>query len=182
MKDLNPTLWRTCRVLSNPHRLALLGLLFRNPDQNVSSLARQTGIGISQASQELRRLQSRGLLQRTGKGTSVFFLPAPDPQVLSAAPLLEALRLVMDGPDADVHRLASIAKGLGHERRIQMVRELGQSPKTLSQLSLALHTTPVNVRKHLAILNSGGWVQKVGRQITLPPPSHPLMAALRRLM
>ncbi len=63
MKNLNPTLWRTCRMLTGTNRVRLLRELHDHPGQSVSQLAAALGIGPSDASQELRRIQSRGLLK-----------------------------------------------------------------------------------------------------------------------
>ena len=90
--ELHPTLWRTCRVLSGETRLKLLRLIIATPGKTVSRLAEETGIGLSRASQELRRLQSRGLVQTVRKGSFVHYLPDPDPQVPDAKPLLLAMK------------------------------------------------------------------------------------------
>ena len=92
MAQLNPTVWRTCRVLSHPGRLRLLQEVLRQPERSVSQLAEDLSIGVSDASQQLRRLQSRGLLKRTCRGLEVIYRPIPDPQVPSAKPLLLALQ------------------------------------------------------------------------------------------
>ena len=176
-KPLNPTLWRTCRVLSGQVRLSLLQRILQEPGQNVSRLAEGIPIGISAASQELRRLQSRGLLRRSCHGTAVVYLPAPDPQVPAAAPLLAALKTVLTGRTADPSRVAALAKGLGHEKRVELVQILqGQGPRTAKELAATLRTSLANLSKHLRILNDGGWVQKTGRQYALRPATTPLMS------
>ena len=60
---LAPTLWRTCRVLAGATRLALLRLIIESPDLRVADLAALAGLSESRTSQELRRLQARGLVQ-----------------------------------------------------------------------------------------------------------------------
>src|SRR6266478_9641531 len=57
-----PTLWRTCRVLANRKRLQILALLSRQPNQTVSTVARQMRLSLPAASQYLRALEARGLL------------------------------------------------------------------------------------------------------------------------
>lgn len=44
MKNLNPTLWRTCRMLAGTTRIRLLRELHTHPGQSVSELARAVGI------------------------------------------------------------------------------------------------------------------------------------------
>ena len=39
MQQLNPTLWRTCRILRGRARLGLLRQILKQPGQNVSPLA-----------------------------------------------------------------------------------------------------------------------------------------------
>jgi DNA-binding MarR family transcriptional regulator len=181
-KQLNPTLWRTCRALSGHTRLHLFHHIVQDPGLNVSQLAERVGIGISDASQELRRLQSRGLLRRTCQGTSVRYLPIADPQVSSAAPLLKALQEAMAGDSAQLEAIASMAKGLGSERRVAIVRALRQGPQTENQLALLIGCTIGNLKKSLARLKDGGWVQKDGRRIALRPVAHPVGRALVGLL
>ena len=90
---LSPTLWRTCRVLAGGTRLALLRRVIKHPGLSVSELAAADKIDLARASQDLRRLQSRGLLRRHQAGVHVLFRPLPDPQVATAAPLLKAVQV-----------------------------------------------------------------------------------------
>ena len=76
---LHPTLWRTCRVLAGPTRLRLLRRVIARPGLTVQQLADAQDIGKSRASQELRRLQSRGLIQARRKSARVAYHPVPDP-------------------------------------------------------------------------------------------------------
>ena len=179
MTQLHPTLWRTCRALSGVVRLKLLHLIFAQSGQNVTQLAESAGIGVSDASQELRRLQSRGLLRRSRQGPAVVFEPVPDPQVPTAAPLLKALQLALANGDAEIELVARIAKGLAAERRIALVRALRRGPQTSGQLALAAgRTAHSNLQKHVAVLKEGGWIAPEGRAYVLSPPRHPLTAAL----
>ncbi len=181
-KQLNPTLWRTCRVLSGHTRLLLFRHIVQTPGLNVSQLAVRVGIGISDASQELRRLQSRGLLRRTCHKTSVRYLPIADPQVPSAAPLLKALQEVLAGDPAQLDIIAGMAKGLGSERRVALVRALRQGPQTEDQLALRIGCSTGNLKKNLARLKNGGWIQKDGRRIELRPTVHPVGQALIKVL
>src|SRR5438128_1138106 len=61
--DLQPTLWRTCRVLANDTRLDILGFLFSHPDSTVSAVAQHLDLSLSVASEYLRMLESRSLLE-----------------------------------------------------------------------------------------------------------------------
>jgi len=149
---------------------------------NVSRLAEQLAVGISDASQELRRLQSRGLLKRSCQGQSVVYLPIPDPQVPSAAPLLKALQAAWSDNFGGVEEVARLAVGLACERRISIVRALSQQPRSAGDLANLVRTSPDNLKKHLRILRESGWVAKEGKTFALCPAAHPVQAALLKLL
>ena len=183
MKQLNPTVWRTCRALSGRTRLGLLRNVLEKPGGNVSQLAELLAIGISDASQELRRLQSRGLLKRSCQGAAVVYLPIPDPQVPSAAPLLKALQAAWNGtPPGEIDEVARQAMGLACERRVAIVRALAQQPRSAGDLANLVRTGPDNLKKHLRILRESGWVAKQNKAFVLCPATHPVQAALLKLL
>ena len=181
-KRLNPTLWRTCRVLTGATRLALLRRLLRKPGQTVSQLAEAERVSMPRASQELRRLQSRGLLTRSCQGASVVYLPTPDPQVPSAAPLLKALRATWAAPHATVEGVAHCAAGLGSGGRAALVRALSRKPRDARELAELLRMGPATLKSNLKRLRDAGWIAREGKQHVLRPPSHPFMAALLKLL
>ena len=182
MQQSNPTLWRTCRTLCGRARLGLLRQILEQPGQNVSQLAGQLEIGVSDASQELRRLQSRGLLTRSCQGASVVYLPTPDPQVPSAAPLLKALRATWAAPHATVEGVAHCAAGLGSGGRAALVRALSRKPRDARELAELLRMGPATLKSNLKRLRDAGWIAREGKQHVLRPPSHPFMAALLKLL
>ena len=180
---LNPTLWRTCRVLAGHTRIRLMRELLAHPNHYVSLLAQAAGIGESAASQELRRLQSRGLLRRHQAGGRVYFWPIPDPQVASAAPLLEALIQTLNCYPADQDAaLCRLAMGLGHERRIQIARILAVSAITSVELQRETGIPRDSLHRHLQRMQEAGLIQIARNRYTLVWPRHPLARALSRLM
>lgn len=183
MRELHPTLWRTCRVLAGNTRLRLLRQLQDAPGHDVSSLAEIVGIGVSDASQELRRLQSRGLLQTDRKGARLIYRIGADPQVPSAAPLLKALLKAFASrpPDQDP-AMMPIATGLAHPRRIAIAKTLMDSPAGILSLRIATRMPPAPMSRHLGILKAGGWVQADKRTLSFRPSAHPLALALARLL
>ena len=183
MQNLHPTLWRTCRMLSGPARVRLLRCLHERPGRNVSELAREVGIGLSDASQELRRIQSRGLLQSDRRGVSLIYRMGTDPQVASASPIMKALRTAFsaDGPDRDEKILAA-ATGLGHPKRIAMLQSIIGSPKSTFALHRELRTNFANVQRHVQQLIESGLVRRDGRTLHYVPPVHPLAKALVKLL
>ena len=183
MRTLNPTLWRTCRMLSGANRIRLLRAVFENPGQSVTELARALGIGTSDASQELRRIQSRGLLQSSRDGIRVVYRPEADPQVPTAAPLLKALKSAFAGfpPERDAE-LRALAFGLAYPRRIAIARTLQTTPQTELDLGCVLGLSSYAVYSHVKILQDGGWVRRAGRTRHFATPDHPLAEALTRLL
>ena len=183
MMPLNPTLWRTCRVLAGPTRLRLLRLVLAAPGATVSRLAEEAGIGLSRASQELRRLQSRGLLNAARGGVFVRYLPDPDPQVPSARPLLLAVKAAFaQGGAAKDREIRLIATGLSHPRRILLFRELLGGPRTVQMLQSSLAISLDAVYRHLQILEQGGLVRNKSGVVRVTRHSHPLIRCLGDLV
>ena len=183
MQNLNPTLWRTCRMLAGKTRIKLLRQLHDCPGQNIAALADALGICRPYASQEMRRIQSRGLLRPTHRGASLVYCPCADPQVLSAAPLLKAVQNALDSlpPHRDAE-MAAIAAGLAHERRIAMAQSLRQSPKTSQQLLAEIPMAPCSHYLHLQTLIASGFAKKNKNAISFKTPAHPLAKALVKLL
>src|SRR5689334_18224413 len=72
---LQPTLWRTCRVLANRLRLRMLASVVRRPGQTVSMVAKQFNVRVGVASEYLRALEARSLLIARRKGRYVEYEP-----------------------------------------------------------------------------------------------------------
>ena len=183
MQQLNPTLWRTCRVLSGSIRIQLLRQLHDHPGKSVSALAALVGIGVSDASQELRRIQSRGLLKADRQGRHLLYRMESDPQVPSAAPLLQALQSALStlppSRDAD---MIPIATGLAHPRRILIAQLLLQSPLRPMALRAGTRIPLCPMNHHLNALKQGQWVHGNRNQLAFTIPPHPLAQALASLL
>ena len=183
VQTLNPTLWRTCRVLAGANRIKLLRQVHDYPGQHVAALAKAAGIGRPYASQEMRRIQSRGLLRPVKRGIAVVYSPIPDPQVPTAAPLLKAIRAALKSRPAERDAdMARIAAGLAHERRIALARSLMQRPKTQAQLLAECPMAPCSLQLHLRTLAKAGFVATRGRVLSFQTPDHPLGQALAKLL
>lgn len=180
---LNPTLWRTCRMLASQTRINLLRALVTHPGEGVSALGRRVGIGESAASQELRRIQSRGLLQSERQGALLVYRLAADPQVSSAAPLLKAILTAFDQfPSERDSEMCILAAGLAHERRIRMFRHLLGVSSTPRDLAFTLRISSHPFGVHLRTLQAGGWTVQSGKRLTATVPNHPLAKALAKLI
>lgn len=181
--ELHPTLWRTCRVLAGLTRLRLLKEIIMAPGQSVSRLADSIGIKLSRASQELRRLNSRGLVTATRAGPEVRYSSRTDPQVPAAAPLLDALsRSLRRNSESALGACRRAAKGFSHPRRIAIGRELLRGPRTFAGLAFALKMPSVAVRRHLRIMLRFGAVRRRGKHYAFIPGTHPLSRCLTRLL
>lgn len=183
MQTLNPTLWRTCKMLAGTTRIRLLRQLYVNADQCVTALGRSVGIHQPAASQELRRIQSRGLLQAVRQGPAVMYRLMADSQVSTAAPLLKAIQAALAGlpPEKDGH-ICAIAAGLAHERRIQIARVLMNGAHAPPELQQLLHIPPRPFWLHLQKLITAGFVIPDQDRFQWTVPDHPLGRALAKLL
>ncbi len=183
MQTLHPTLWRTCRMLSGATRIQLLRELEEHPGRNVSETAQSIGVGLSAASQELRRIQSRGLLQAERRQASLIYRFGADPQVPSAAPILKALRTTLStrSPEED-NCIQAIARGLAHPKRIALLKSLMDSPKSAFALQQEFHLSYRTIDRHLRTLLESGLVRRENRKLHPVPPAHPLSKALLKLL
>ena len=170
-------------MLAGHTRIKLLRELSSHTGEGVSALGRRVGIGHAAASQELRRIQSRGLLQSERQGTLQVYRLAADPQVSSAAPLLKAIRSALDQfpPERD-REMCVIAAGLAHERRIRIFRFLLGGPCALRDLPFAVHIPAHPLQVHLSTLQAGGFAAKVNNRVSATVPNHPLARALAKLI
>ena len=170
--SLSPTLWRTSRILAGPTRLELLRRIVAAPNARVAELAAAAGLSESRASQELRRLQARGLVQAVRTGSAVTYRPVPDPLVASAKPLLAAAKAALaKWPEDETIR---VAKAFGHERRLRIVRALRPGARGFAELAVAAGMPQMALLRHLRVLQAGGVVRKGKRGWELAPNAHPL--------
>ncbi len=181
--NLNPTLWRTCKMLAGVKRIQLLRQLHSQPGRSVVELGRAVGIQRSDASQELRRIQSRGLLKSRRIGTPLIYRMEPDPQVASAAPLLKAIQSALATLSAERDAdMCTLAMGLAHERRIAIARALREKPRALIELHERLHIPLASLSGHMRALVHSGFATSAKGVFRFTTPPHPLARALSRLL
>lgn len=170
-------------MLAGLTRIRLLRQLHDHPGQNIATLASAVDICRPYASQEMRRIQSRGLLKRTHRGASLVYHLGADPQVSSAAPLLNAVQRALDAyPPSRDREMQTLAAGLAHERRIAMAQALRQSPKAPQQLLAEIPMARCSYHLHLRTLIASGFVTISKNRLAFRTPSHPLAKALARLL
>ena len=181
--ELSPTLWRTCRMLTGSTRLDLLRRIIETPGQTVSDLTKAADLSETRASQELRRLQSRGLVQAERSGRWVRYRPAPDPRVPSSALLLAAMKAAMTRRAPEAHeQVVRIAKAFGHERRLRMVHRLSVGPCRGAAMQYELGIPAVALARHMRLLKAGGIVRRGGAGWELAPNPHPLAKCVTGLV
>lgn len=183
MLELTPSLWRTCRVLAGTTRLDLLRRILETPDQCVAELTRAAGLSETRASQELRRLQSRGLVQTQRAGRWVRYRPVPDPKVPSARPILAAMRsaLARRGAEADAQTIR-VARAFSHERRLKIACALQHGPARSKTLGFVTGIPGVALARHLRLLKAGGVVRRGRQGWEWAPNPHPLAKGLAGLL
>lgn len=183
MKTLHPTLWRTCKMLAGNTRIRLLRQLHDHPGECVSNLGKRVGIGEATASQELRRIQSRGFLQSARQGVYLIYRMAADPQVATAAPILGAIQLALrNRPPKQDQDMRLLAAGLAHERRIRIARALVQGSRSFSELQFELQIPLYPLHRHLQSLLQSGLVLRAKGRYRLANLRHPLAQTLLRLI
>ncbi len=147
----------------------------REPGRTVGELAEAEGVSLPRASQELRRLQSRGFLRAERVGAFVRYRPEPDPQVSTARPILEALARA-----GEEEGIRFVAGGLSHPRRVDIVRELKRGARAEGALQAAVEQPLISMRRHLRELRRRGWVEREGRRWKIAALEHPLAKCLLR--
>ncbi|MSR65773.1 MAG: ArsR family transcriptional regulator [Pedosphaera sp.] len=154
---LQPSLWRTCRVLANRTRLRLFQLLARRPDLAVSAVAGQLNLPVPVASQYLRALEARGLLAVRRSGARVKYrLKTAEPG--SASTLVAPLRLALQPNSGAVETVFKLATAFTQSRRIEVFRVLNARPATFEQLLIATGISKRALIRHLWKLETRGFV------------------------
>jgi DNA-binding transcriptional ArsR family regulator len=132
--SLQPTLWRTCRVLANRKRLQILALLSRRPNQTVSTVAKKMRLSMPAASQYLRALEARGLLNCRRVGLRVEYRPPATTIEGTAGAILTALRVVFRRRAQPLDVLFKLATAFTHPRRIEVFRAVKAGADSFDKL------------------------------------------------
>jgi len=153
-----PTLWRTCRALANETRLKAFRWLLRNPDQTVSRVASKLGLSRSMATRHLRILAARGLLRASRIGPWVCYRVEPDPTIPEARRLVAALRDAFSEDPHAVEGIYRLATAFTNARRQAVYEELRKGDRTFADLVRGTRMSPRALGRHLAKLQSRGFV------------------------
>ena len=155
---LQPTLWRTCRVLANRKRLRILKFLFEQPGQNVSAVAAHLRVPLPVASLYLRALEARGLLIARRVNRRTIYRPSAKPSMRAPRTLLPALKLVLMQDTESVEQLFKLATAFTHPRRIEVFRLLAKRSRSLGQIVAQHGMCRRTLRRHLKKLESRNFV------------------------
>jgi DNA-binding transcriptional ArsR family regulator len=181
VSSLQPTLWRTCRVLANRTRLKICALLLQQPGQTVSAIAEQLKLPLPAASQDLRALEARGLLAVRRQGRRVVYRPTPATTRTSAAELVTALRLVFRQEGSPVETIFKTATAFTHPRRIEIFNALRKENQSPVQLCTLTGISVPSLYRHLRKLKARGFVTYHEGRWVATPRFDPLGRELTRL-
>lgn len=156
--NLHPTLWRTCRVLANRTRLKILDLLIREQPQSVSAVAAQLNLTLPVASQSLRALEARGFLTSCRVGRKVDYRLNSNPDARLVGPVRAAFQRYPMAPET----IFKTATAFTHPRRVEIYRALEGASRTAEQLRAFTRISGRALFRHLAKLESRGFIQQEG--------------------
>lgn len=179
MNSLNPTLWRTCRVLACETRLQLLWNIFRNENLGVTELAQLTGISQPTATIQLRALNARGLIVPHREKMKVFYRAQANSTVTFAPELLAALRECCNH-DVSFKTIIRQATSFTHERRIELARALEKSELSLNELLEKTGMSSSSLSRHLGKLKARGLIRHSRGKYLLIKPATGLSSVLMK--
>jgi DNA-binding transcriptional ArsR family regulator len=180
MNALQPTVWRTCRMLANEVRLRCLKTVFEHPGITVGEVADRTGMFPEHASQCLRALQARGLIRASRRSRWVSYDAVPDHLVPSAAPVLSAMREALFEKRVPEPDLIKTLTAFTHPRRLSILILLSKrGPATPETLGAAAGISQPAMSRHLSKLKSRGLIHSDnGKWSIIPCQSQPGKALL----
>ena len=183
LSPLNPSFWRTCRALANRNRLLLMRELMINGPRTVTQISNELEWTESTASQYLRLLNARGLLQVVRSGPFAIYRPDANSHIHFATRLLDAVNQAFTTDAHDTNYVFRHLTAFTHERRIRMIQQLKITPQSALELAKSSSVSMRALYRHLAKLESRGYVayNKDIRKYTLLPPEGPLPLMLIEL-
>jgi DNA-binding transcriptional ArsR family regulator len=178
---LQPTLWRTCRVLANKTRLEMLYLLFDSEELCNRELAAITGLSEAQVSIHLRLLNSRGLIRQRRSGMNLLSSAEPNQEIQSASLLLKALELC-HSRKVSIETLFRQATSFTHARRIEIVQKIPGEGITNRLLSEKTGIAISAINRHLHKLKTRHFVNDHKGVYTVSQPEDALSRTLLQIV
>lgn len=161
---LQPTLWRSCRVLANRRRLRILELLADDSELTVTAVAQQLPLPMPVASQYLRALEARGLLQAHRRGRHVSYRLSPPRNPTRLQPVVDALRDGFRHHPGFAEQAFRWATAFTHPRRIALYRAVRTGHHTPERLRAATGISRFALARHLAKLAARGFIRRRGER------------------
>ena len=177
---LQPTVWRTCRVLANSRRLKMFLLLVREPGLTVSAAATRLRVSLPLASLYLRALEARGVL--VSKRAQRWVTYQVSEENSAVAPLVLALRASARHNDHFVDSTFKLVTAFTHPRRVDVFRVLVSRPHTTAELRVA---TGIRVGRCRGTWRSSqdegsSFIAEAGQGCIWPKTTQPQLGALLR--
>ena len=166
------------RVLSHRRRLRLLAELFHEAPLSVSECAHRCRMPRVSATLALRQLQARGLIRAERVSRWVRYRPVPDPLVLHATAVLDAMRAALAVKNPDLPCITRTVTAFTHERRIRIVQALTAKAINMEQVAATCRISLPALSRHLDKLERRTVICGENRLWRLLPPANPLAAAL----
>ena len=189
MKEkLRPTIWRTARALDNENRLRFLRAIFVSKEaKGVTRLAEDIGVSVPTASQYLRALNARGLVDVKRESSHVYYGSGKNRSLPEAQLLQDAFRRLFERKDLPSDwpaRISPVLKAYANERRIAIIRTIAENGSlTFASLSHLADMSETSLLRHLSLLLDGGVIaQDERRQYVIRPPKNSLQQALLKIV
>ena len=189
MKEkLRPTIWRTARALDNENRLRFLRAIFVSKEaKGVTRLAEDIGVSVPTASQYLRALNARGLVDVKRESSHVYYGSGQNRSLPEAQLLQDAFRRLFERKDLPSDwpaRISPVLKAYANERRIAIIRTIAENGSlTFASLSHLADMSETSLLRHLSLLLDGGVIaQDERRQYVIRPPKNSLQQALLKIV
>jgi DNA-binding transcriptional ArsR family regulator len=131
-----------------------LKAVLEQPGRSVGEIAERVGISEALASEQLRALQARGLIQANRLSRWVYYFPKPDPLVADAGLLLKALSRALLVEGKSEREIIHVLTGFTHPRRLEILRCLREAADGVSVdgLSASTRISLPALYRHLAKL------------------------------
>lgn len=179
--NLNPTLWRTCRVLASETRLQLLWLIFEEQELPVQQMAERTSMSIPNASNQLRALNARGLISLRRKKMMVLYRAEANRAVNTAPILLDTLRTCYE-QKMSFKTLIRQVTAFTHERRIEIMSALAEKQLAFHSLAEVTGMSASALSRHLNKLEVRGFVKYRDGFYKRAAPKNPLGRTLFKMV
>lgn len=165
--ELNPTLWRTCRMLANARRLRIIQQLIDKDPQTLTQLASACKLSVPACSQYTRQITARGLCREIRKGRYAYFDLHADSSISYSSALLKSLTESLRHQKGNYKRQIADLTAYTHVSRIRILRHIfryGTSQTTemryvlhISKPALIRHINKLIKRNLLQAVETGGY-------------------------